>query len=141
MDVSSAVIRRLLVSRGVASTVDSQELLDASRSPSHKLAITLLSCWATEGQPLDSGHRAELDAYRDRADRYGRIWERLRAVAPTAHLVKGPLIAARYPAGVVRAAGDLDVVDPNLSELWQAAAVLVGDGWRVEAFTVLPSPG
>lgn len=141
MDVSSAVVRRLLVSRGVSSTVDSHGLLDASRSPSHKLAITLLSCWATEGHPLDAGQRAVLDAYRDRADRYARIWARLREVAPTAHLVKGPLIAAHYPAGVVRAAGDLDVVDPNVSELWQAAAVLVGDGWRVYAFTVLPYPG
>ncbi|MGE5828139.1 MAG: hypothetical protein ACM30G_07190 [Micromonosporaceae bacterium] len=141
MDVSSAVIRRLLVSRGVSSTVDFHALLDASRSPSHKLAITLLSCWATEGHALDASQRAELDAYRDRADRYAGIWARLRVVAPTAHLVKGPVIAAHYPVGVVRAAGDLDIVDPDPAELWQAAAMLAADGWWVAAFTVLPYPG
>ena len=138
MDVTSAVLRQVLTSRGVPSTVDDAGLLDAARAPDHKLAVTLLSCWAEEGGDVDPEHRAELAVHRHRTDRYARVWSKLRAVAPAAHLVKGPRIAARYPDGVLRAAGDLDVVDPDQAELWHAAASLVDDGWQVEAFTVLP---
>jgi hypothetical protein len=128
----------VLTRRGVPSNVDDEGLLDAARSPDHKLAVTLLSCWTREGRDLDPAHRAELAGHRHRADRYAHVWARSRLVAPGAHLVKGPRIAAHYPDGVLRAAGDLDVVDPDEAELWQAAVALVDEGWQVEAFTVLP---
>lgn len=50
-------------------------------------------------------------------------------------------IGDHYPPGLIRAAGDLDVVSSS-DELWQAARALRHGGWEVGAFTLFPAaPG
>jgi len=139
--VDEALLRRLLASRGVPSTVDRDGLLLASRSPAHKLAVTLLSHWAATGTALTTAQRAELADHGHRIDTYTALWQRLRALAPNAYLVKGPQIAGLYPAGVLRAAGDIDVVLPGGAHLFSAAADLLGQGFTVQAFTLFPRAG
>ena len=45
-----------------------------------------------------------------------------------------------YPPGLLRSAGDLDVVCPP-GELWPAARALIEQGWELEALTWRPASG
>lgn len=137
LGLDADTLKRLMASRGVDAT-DPQELLAAARLPHHKLAVTLLSCWAAEGHPLTKAQSAELTAYRSRSARYAEVWATLHDVAPAAYVLKGPQIAALYPEGIMRASGDLDVVSPQRDQLWAAAGTLLDAGWQVEAFTLFP---
>ena len=131
-------LRQLLISRGAPDRTDDESLLRIARSPDHKLAITVLSALESAGRELSQAQQAELQDNRRRIARYREAWSVISAVAPKARLVKGPTIAAFYPAGLLRSAGDLDVICPQ-AELWLAARALIDDGWQVGTFTVLPA--
>ncbi len=131
-----AALRQLLVSRGMSATADDESLLRAASAAEHKLAITLLSAWEAAGMRLRDAQRAELADNRTRIERYRSTWAVISAIAPGAMLVKGSMIAAHYPAGLLRAAGDLDVICPA-EQLWSAALVLIEQGWELGAFTIL----
>lgn len=133
-----AELRQLLISRGVPPDADDDALLTAARAARHKLDVTLLSARESAGCPLPPGQRAELAAHRDRLARYRAAWEVISGVAPHAQVVKGWAIGDHYPAGLLRAAGDLDVVCPP-GELWQAAVALRDRGWELGAFTLFPA--
>jgi hypothetical protein len=134
--VSAEGVRALLISRGVCDAADDEALLDAARSEQHKLAATLLSLWERDGRRLSSAQAQELAAHRERFGYYHRTWDAIGKVAPDAFTVKGAGIAAAYPSGVLRSAGDLDVVCASFEEIWAAATYLLEDGWDLEAFTV-----
>lgn len=77
-------------------------------------------------------------ANQHRIDRYREVWSVVSGTAPDACVVKGSSIAGHYPAGLLRAAGDMDVVCPA-AQLWAAARELVNDGWQVSAFSIFPA--
>jgi hypothetical protein len=128
--------RRLLVSRGAPAAADDETLLRLARAPEHKLAVTLLSAWQAAGRTLQAAQLDELAEHRGRIARYRSTWPVVKAAAPDAHLVKGMEIASRYPPGLLREAGDLDVICPA-GQLWPAAQVLIGQGWELGALAVL----
>lgn len=129
-------LRELLISRGVPATADDDALLRWARDPKHKLGVTLLSAWQACGRTLPADQLGELDDNRRRIERYRGTWKVVTEQAPDARLVKGTVIAAHYPPGLLRGAGDLDVICPA-AQLWRAASVLIGQGWELGAFAVL----
>lgn len=141
-EVSIETVTRLLVARGADLRADDDELLAAARTPRHRLAATLLSLWERECRPLTQAQRARLARHRTRLEIYHATWDCLSQTAPDAFVLKGSSIAALYPPGVLRSAGDLDVVCTTPDDLWAAARLLRDDGWQVAAFTVLAArPG
>ncbi|WP_328744038.1 nucleotidyltransferase family protein [Streptomyces sp. NBC_00285] len=117
-------------------------VLRTARDSQHKLAGTLLSLWAAAGEELTVDQAAELRLAQERIEHYRRLWEQLQEHAPDAFLLKGMTIAALYPPGVLRSAGDLDVICPRHDDLWACARHLAATGWELEAFTVGPAhPG
>jgi hypothetical protein len=140
--VSIGTVNRLLAARGADPRADDGELLAAARAPRHKLGATLLSLWEQEDRALTPAWRAELAAHRERLDVYRATWQVLGKAAPDSFILKGSGIAALYPPGVLRSAGDLDVVCTTPDDLWAAARLLLDDGWQVSAFTVFAArPG
>ncbi|MFF4537088.1 nucleotidyltransferase family protein [Streptomyces aureus] len=135
-EVSAATVLALL---GAGPTASRETVLRTARDGRHKLAATLLSLWARDGEELTEAEWAELRLHRARVEHYRGVWSRLRAVAPEAFLLKGMTIAGLYPPGVLRAAGDLDVVCTGHADLWSCARRLTADGWEPAAFTVSPA--
>ncbi|MGW1065167.1 hypothetical protein ACWD4F_11725 [Streptomyces aureus] len=135
-EVSTATVLALL---GTGPTASREAVLRTARDGRHKLAATLLSLWARDGEELTEAESAELRLHRARVEHYREVWSRLRAVAPGASLLKGMTIAGLYPPGVLRAAGDLDVVCAGHADLWSCARRLTADGWDLAAFTVSPA--
>ncbi|MEV6192020.1 nucleotidyltransferase family protein [Streptomyces sp. NPDC051920] len=136
VEVSVATLLTLL---GAAPTASREAVLRTARDGRHKLAATLLSLWAEDGATLTPAETAELRLHRERVDHYRGVWSRLRTAAPGASLLKGMTIASLYPPGVLRAAGDLDVVCPDHADLWSCAHELAATGWELAAFTVSPA--
>lgn len=134
---SPDALRQLLISRGVPAETDDESLLRIACAPDHKLAVTLLSARAVAGQSLRPHEQAELAANRHRIGRYREAWSVVSGAAPDACVVKGSLIAGHYPPGLLRAAGDMDVLCPA-NQLWPAARELVKAGWQVSAFSIYP---
>jgi len=132
---SPDALRQLLASRGIGAA-DDESLLRIARAPEHKLAVTMLSGWEAAGRSLRPEQRAELSDNRRRIDRYRSTWTVITGAAPGAHLVKGAMIAAHYPPGLLRAAGDMDVICPA-DQLWRAARALAAQGWQLGAFTIV----
>jgi hypothetical protein len=138
-EVSVRTLARLLDTDEASlrdATSDREALLTKARSEGHKLAATLLSLLDLAGDPLSAEQRAELSVLRERSTFYGEVWKTLHALAPDAFILKGPVIGALYPAGVLRSASDLDVVCPTEAGLWACATHLQDQGWEVEALTV-----
>jgi hypothetical protein len=131
-----AVLRTLLISQGAVGVADDESLLRAARESAHKLGVTVLSAWEAAGRQLLPEHQSELADNRRRIDRYSKAWSLVSSLAPDARIVKGPVIGAHYPAGLLRAAGDLDVICPE-EQLWPAVKALVAEGWQVGALTIL----
>jgi Uncharacterised nucleotidyltransferase len=116
--------------------------LRTARDSRHKLAGTLLSLWAAGGEELTDDQSAELRLAQERIDHYRQVWEQLQEHAPGAFVLKGMTVAALYPPGILRSAGDLDIVCPRYADLWAGARHLAATGWELEAFTVAPArPG
>jgi len=112
-DISSELFRSLL---------DAQEhslemLVYAARKDHRRLHTLLLSALAKEGVVLGSGARDELRRAYERDRDYQEVY---RAVAETTQcrVLKGQRLAERYPAGLRRPVGDLDLVLPNEEALW-----------------------
>jgi hypothetical protein len=105
-----AGLRQLLISAGVPADADDEELLAAARSAKHKLHITVLSARCSAGQPLSPEQRAELAAYRHPLKQYRAAWSIVAGAAPRAQVGKGWTIGDHYPPGLLRSAGDLDMV-------------------------------
>lgn len=138
-EVAISTVRQLL---GVPADASQDAVLAAARGERHKLAGTLLSLRAAEGGPLTDAEAAELKRARERIARYADVWSRLTRDIPGLLVVKGMAIAALYPPGVLRSAGDLDVICPGHEEFWAAARQLADTGWELAAFTILPAqPG
>jgi hypothetical protein len=137
--IDEALVTQVMTARGVPAGLSPAEKLRAARSPRHKLAGTLLSCWDAAHRPLPDGGLEELTAHRRRIEWYRQVWESLHAVAPSAYLLKGPQVAACYPARILRTAGDLDVVVRDQGLLWRAGTLLQDAGWQVETFTLMAS--
>jgi Uncharacterised nucleotidyltransferase len=146
-ELSAQAVFALMAARGAAPAYrespgggDSPErgrILEIAASEQHKLGATLLSLWERDGVELDAPAQAKLAAYRERRDRYQGIWDQVSKIAEDAYLLKGATLAALYPPGVLRSAGDLDIVCPSVDGLWAIATYLVGEGWELAAFTVL----
>ncbi|MFE2298700.1 hypothetical protein ACFXAW_10915 [Streptomyces sp. NPDC059445] len=136
VEVSAATVLALL---GAGPRAERDSVLETARDSRHKLAATLLSLWAENGEALTEAETAELRLHQERIDHYRGVWSRLRTAAPGASLLKGTTIAALYPPGVLRAAGDLDVLCPGHTEVWDCARHLAATGWELGAFTVSPA--
>jgi hypothetical protein len=134
--LEAPMLTELLRSRGVPGSADDETLLAICREPSHKLAATLLSAWEMDGRELSAIMREELAEHRRRIARYEEAWALVASTAPAAYVVKGPTIAAYYPAGLIRAAGDLDVVCRDEPDLWAVTTRLIEQGWHLTALTV-----
>lgn len=132
-EVSLHTVETLL---GQGRTAPRADVLNTARSAQHKLAATLLSLWEQEPDGLSAPEQAELSAARERLERYRRLHEDLAKAAPDIFILKGLTVAALYPAGIVRSAGDLDVLCPSAEDFWACAKHLVDNGWDLEAFTV-----
>lgn len=132
---SPDAFRQLLISAGAPADAS---FLEIARAPEHKLATTVLSAEAAAGRPLRPAEQAELDANRHRISRYTETWSVVSDAAPDACVVKGSSIAAHYPDGLLRAAGDMDVICPA-SQVWPAARALIKAGWQVSTFTIFPT--
>jgi hypothetical protein len=134
-DVSTGTVLALL---GAEPSSARDTLLRTARDGQHKLAATLLSLWAAGGEHLTDEERAELCLGRERIDRYLQTWKQLQELAPGIFLLNGMTIAALYPPGVLRSAGDLDVICPTHADLWTCARHLAANGWEWEALTLGP---
>lgn len=132
-------VTRLLLARDPAAGRDERQIAAAAAAPRHKLEAVLLSCLRREGHPLTSAQLATLQLHERRLARYRSAWELIQQLAPTAYQVKGSEIASRYPPDVIRGSGDLDVVCPAATELWNVVTALRRHGWDVAALTVIPS--
>jgi hypothetical protein len=144
VEITAGTLERLMTARGAPAGLDAARLLEAAGRPEHKLAVTLLSAWEAGGASLGglaarelSARRRELSLHRLRLERYAGMWERIRQAAPEAYTVKGLEIAALYPGGLVRQAGDLDVVCPRPADVWRVAGLLGDQGWSVDKLSVL----
>ncbi|MFD8705152.1 hypothetical protein ACFV1W_21485 [Kitasatospora sp. NPDC059648] len=109
-------------------------LLRNARAVRGHLPPLVLSVAELAGSAMGPGSRDELRRMRDRAALYERITADLDTVRG-ARVLKGPSLAARYPAGVLRPLGDLDVVVPDEAALWDAARLVVRD-WPVDELDV-----
>ncbi|WP_432064404.1 hypothetical protein [Streptomyces sp. C10-9-1] len=99
-----------------------RRLLQAARQVRGVLAPLILSLAEREGTPMGTGARDELARMHRRAATYRRLAEETARV-PGARVVKGPSLARHYPEGTLRALGDLDVVVPSETALWQVLAL------------------
>ncbi|MFJ5840488.1 hypothetical protein ACIQGO_27710 [Streptomyces shenzhenensis] len=116
-------------------------LLRNARTVRGHLPPLVLSVARGEGAEMGPGSLAELDRMERRAAVYRTIAEDLTA-SPGTRVLKGPSLAARYPRGVLRPLGDLDVVVPDEVHLWRAASRVLTD-WPVDHMdlTVLHTAG
>ncbi|WP_406841535.1 hypothetical protein ACICHK_41715 (plasmid) [Streptomyces sp. AHU1] len=96
-------------------------LLRNARAVRGHLPPLVLSVAQRSGVAMGPGSLAELDRMRRRAATYEALADELTLI-PGTRVLKGPSLAARYPEGVLRPLGDLDVVVPDEARLWQAAA-------------------
>lgn len=129
------VLRRLLVSRGVPADARGDALMEAAAKPEHKFGVAMLSAAEAAGDPLSPAQQEELAENRHRISRYEHAWSVVSAAAPDAYVVKGTFIADRYPAGLLRGAGDMDLMCP-VDQLWPAAQMLAAEGYELGAFTL-----
>ncbi|MFJ9556037.1 nucleotidyltransferase family protein [Nocardiopsis sp. NPDC101807] len=92
-------------------------LVYAARKDHRRLPTLLLSVMEQEGAELGTGARDELRRAHERDRDYQDLY---RAIAEDAEcrVLKGPRLAERYPAGLRRAVGDLDLVVPDEKALW-----------------------
>ncbi|MFJ6749151.1 hypothetical protein ACIQNI_13310 [Streptomyces sp. NPDC091266] len=116
-------------------------LLRNARIVRGHLPPLVLSVARTSGAAMGPGSLAELDRMQRRAATYRAIADELTRI-PGTRVLKGPSLAARYPQGVLRPLGDLDVVVPDEPRLWQAASrVLAGRPVDGIDITVLRADG
>ncbi|KQR11672.1 nucleotidyltransferase family protein [Cellulomonas sp. Leaf334] len=93
----------------------------------HSVGNLMLSLWEQAGAPLSPAATATLARQRARVARYDECESRIRAAGIDFRVVKGRTIGDLYPAGVLRAQTDLDLVVGSVDDLWTAALLLVDD--------------
>ncbi len=98
------------------------------------LGPLVISMAVAEGHRLGTGSAHQLATHRRRAAVYAALAERL-AEAADVTVLKGAAIARHYPVGLVRPAGDLDLVVASEPELWRAARV-IADAWHPDAIAL-----
>jgi hypothetical protein len=99
-------------------------LMFAARATHYTLPYLVLSAVEQAGLPMGAASTDELARARERASTYNRLSAALIDVAD-ARVLKGSVLSARYPPGLLRASGDLDVVVPDEARLWRAVRWLV----------------
>ena len=101
------------------------ELLVKARR-SRQLPYLVLSSLARENTRMGEPARAELHRAEARADLYAEVARKLdesTGVRP----IRGLSLARYYPSDLLRPQGDLDLIAPSQSALWQAVARLITD--------------
>jgi hypothetical protein len=96
-------------------------LVTAARAAGHTLPPFVMSLARANGIPLGSGASDELVRVGARIAEYRAIADEITTSIPGARIVKGPTLAGDYPDGVLRPAGDLDVIVRDEHDLWRAA--------------------
>ncbi|MYU25367.1 nucleotidyltransferase family protein [Streptomyces sp. SID8352] len=114
-------------------------LLFAARKQHYTLPYLVLSVLAREGSPMSEAARGELARAQRRADHYRAVLARVAAEVPV-RVLKGPLLAACYPEGVLRPQGDLDLVTADEPELWQVVRLLLAERPEHVGVSVLGAP-
>lgn len=99
-------------------------LVQEARCQSPVLPQLVLSVLDAEGYALGTGARDELRRASDRVAVYAGL-AKMICGSGQARVVKGLSIGARYPRGIRRSVGDLDLVVPDEPALWAAARQIV----------------
>lgn len=98
-------------------------LINRARKQKHRLAVTLLTLFEALGKELSPDATHEINRQRTRREVYNDLVDAIGAIT-SPRALKGPAIARRYPPGVMRFVGDLDVAVPDLDSFWTAALEL-----------------
>ncbi len=109
------------------------EIVQLVRRAEPGLAVTLFSAWEAAGIDLSPALRGDVEAVRQRMEFYRALIGRLRGKVPGLATVKGLEVADLYPAGLVRNMTDVDVVAPSEPAQWDVIAILMADGWTIDA--------
>jgi hypothetical protein len=117
------------------------EIVDLVRRVEPGLAVTLFSVWEASGAGLSPAMRSEVEAVRHRMEFYRAVVERIRVKVPGLTMIKGLEVADLYPAGLVRNMTDIDVIAPSESAQWDIVAILMQDGWKLDAGSALSAGG
>lgn len=115
------LLHRLL---GVDDDETPDVLVRAARGEGWTLPELVLSVVEKNGRALDAAAADELRRARARHRRYVELLEEITA-AISARVIKGPSLAARYPEGLVRPVGDLDLVVADEEAVWRAVRVVM----------------
>lgn len=99
-------------------------LVQASYQVSYHLPTLVVSVAALEDVPVGSGSGDMLRRAQLRAEDYAQLYAALTTRTRVRRL-KGQELADRYPAGIMRPTGDLDLVAVDAADVWQAAMVIV----------------
>ncbi|MFF4715121.1 nucleotidyltransferase family protein [Streptomyces eurythermus] len=99
----------------------------------HKLRIVLASALLTEGYPVSPGLAYEVAFWREQDQRYRELAAGLTAAVPDLRQMKGAQIGRLYPQGWLRDSTDLDMVAAGPEQVWEAAAVLLDQGWQPDS--------
>lgn len=99
-------------------------LVQESRRHSPSLPHLVLSVLDAGGYPLGTGARDELRRASERNATYTSLAQAV-CEDTQARVVKGPSIGIRYPPGLRRPVGDLDLIVPDENQLWAAVRTIV----------------
>lgn len=86
--------------------------------------VTVMSMMRGEGMTLSPGAEAEVARHSSRVKTYERVVRLVSDLGPL-WVCKGPSIASRYPEGILRHSGDLDLVFADEDAVWSAARFLI----------------
>ncbi|MGV9324682.1 hypothetical protein [Streptosporangium sandarakinum] len=117
------------------------EILHVARREQPSLVATLLSAWEREGRDLGPALSHELRQQRARTDFYRGVQAGLGRAWPEAVPLKGLEVADRYPDALVRYMNDLDYWFPQRDRLWEAAGLLLANGWSMHTATFMLAGG
>ena len=141
MDLTADKVLDALALCAGKSATRPDEIVDLVRRAEPGLAVTLFSAWEAAGTGLSPALRGEVEAVRRRMEFYRAVIERIRVKVPGLTMIKGLEVADLYPAGLVRNMTDIDVVAPSESAQWDIIAILMQDGWKLDAGSALSVGG
>jgi hypothetical protein len=141
MELSSALVQRILARLGVSGRGSPHRLLDAARQGAHQVRMTLVGLWEREGAFVSPALAYELRLLGDLHATLRDVRDRLAAAVPGTGFLKGLEVADLYPEGILREMSDLDALVPDRAALWTALAWLGEEGWSVADLSVLQVQG
>jgi hypothetical protein len=104
------------------------------------ILATWLSAAVARDLPITDAAHAHLTRARDRVATLRGIGSDM-AAAHKVTVIKGPKIAAHYPAQLLRQSGDVDLVAPDEASLWSCATDLVDRlGAQAQGVSILDGP-